>query len=43
MTVMLLLTVVLIYKGVADGPGGTNKQLGRSGENIAYSIRRMSP
>jgi hypothetical protein len=43
MTVVLLLTVIVIYTQVTGGPDGTKEQLGQSGEHIGSSIRRMSP
>ncbi|MBD3921408.1 hypothetical protein H8B09_21745 [Paenibacillus sp. PR3] len=43
MTVLLLLTVILIYEQVVKGEDGTNNQLEQSGSHIRDSIQRMSP
>lgn len=43
MTILLLLTVVLIYEQVVEGEDGTNKQLQQSGGHIREAIQRMSP
>lgn len=43
MTVMLVLTVVLIYINVAGGNEGTKARLRSSGEGMAGAIARISP
>jgi hypothetical protein len=43
MTILLLLTVIVIYEQVVEGEEGTNKQLQHSGDHIRDSIQRMSP
>ncbi|EFM11829.1 conserved hypothetical protein [Paenibacillus curdlanolyticus YK9] len=43
MTVLLLITVVLIYEQVVGGNDGATEQLKQSGEHMGGSIRRMSP
>ncbi|MEK0317089.1 hypothetical protein [Cohnella sp. 56] len=43
MTVMLILTVVLIYVNVAGGSDGTKERLRDEGEGMAGAIARISP
>jgi len=43
MTVLLLMTVVLLYAGIVGGDEGTKGQLGSSGEVMANAISRISP
>ncbi|MDG0810881.1 hypothetical protein [Cohnella rhizosphaerae] len=43
MTVMLILTVALIYINVAGGEGGTKATIRDSGTGMAGAIARISP
>lgn len=43
MTVMLILTVALIYINVAGGEGGTKATIRNSGAGMAGAIARISP
>jgi hypothetical protein len=43
MTVLLIMTVVLIYIGVVKGDGGTNEQIRNSGSAMAGAISRINP
>ncbi len=43
MTVVLLLTVILIYSQVTGGADGTKEKLSQSGKHIGDTIQRMSP
>ncbi|CAI6080313.1 hypothetical protein [Cohnella sp. JJ-181] len=43
MTVMLLLTVALIFINVAGGEEGTKARMRDSGEGMAGAIARISP
>ncbi|MFC3800304.1 hypothetical protein [Cohnella sp. GCM10012308] len=43
MTVMLILTVALIYMNVAEGHEGTKATLRDSGAGMAGAIARISP
>ncbi len=41
--ILLLVTIVMIYSGVAEGDQGMKKQLERSGDATSSYIRNMSP
>lgn len=41
--ILLLVTIVMIYSGVAEGEQGMKKQLERSGDATSSYIRTMSP
>ncbi|WP_341279282.1 hypothetical protein [Paenibacillus sp. FSL H8-0537] len=41
--ILLLVTMVMIYSGIAEGDQGMNKQLERSGDATSSYIRTMSP
>ncbi|WP_158543620.1 hypothetical protein [Cohnella sp. OV330] len=43
MTVMLILTVALIYNNVAGGETGTKAKIRDSGAGMAGAIARISP
>jgi hypothetical protein len=43
MTVLLIVTVVILYQGVVGGVGGTRGQLESSGNRMADRISRISP
>ncbi|MBB6731868.1 hypothetical protein [Cohnella zeiphila] len=43
MTVLLIMTVVLIYMSVVKGSGGTNEQIRNSGSAMAEAISRINP
>lgn len=41
--ILLLVTIVMIYSGAAEGDQGMKKQLERSGDATSSYIRTMSP
>ncbi|WP_338552805.1 hypothetical protein [Paenibacillus sp. KS-LC4] len=41
--ILLLITIVMLYSGIAEGDQGMNKQLERSGHATSSYIRTMSP
>ncbi|CAM4477815.1 MULTISPECIES: hypothetical protein [Paenibacillus] len=43
MTLMLLVTVILIYTAVVEGESGTKAQVESSGRAMSESIRGISP
>ncbi|MFC5704393.1 hypothetical protein ACFPVX_24145 [Cohnella faecalis] len=43
MTVMLIVTVVLIYNGTVRGDGGTGKRIQSSGDRMSDRVSRISP
>ncbi|WP_158602437.1 hypothetical protein [Cohnella endophytica] len=43
MTMLLIVTVVLIYSGFAQGNGGANERIADSGKRMADFISRISP
>ncbi|WP_161793339.1 hypothetical protein [Cohnella kolymensis] len=43
MTVLLIMTVVLLYTQIAGGNGGTKEQITASGNRMAEQISRISP
>jgi hypothetical protein len=43
MTILLLLTVIVIYEQVVEGEEGMNKQLQESSVHMRGSIQRLSP
>lgn len=43
MTVLLIMTVVLLYTQIAGGSGGTKDQITSSGYRMADHISRISP
>lgn len=42
-TLLLLITAVVIYAAVAEGEGGMNRQVQRTGGVMSDYIRKMSP
>ncbi|MCM3631025.1 hypothetical protein M3194_27230 [Paenibacillus glycanilyticus] len=42
-SMLLLVTVILLYTGITGGEGGTKRQVERSGAAIGAYIRQMSP
>lgn len=42
-TVLLLITVVILYNNVAEGDGGMKQQINRSGDAVGSYVRQMSP
>ncbi|MDQ6422836.1 hypothetical protein RB620_25750 [Paenibacillus sp. LHD-117] len=43
MSMLLLLTVLLIYTAVAEGEGGMKRQTNEAGASISDYIKGMSP
>jgi hypothetical protein len=43
MTVMLIVTVVMLYAHIVDGSGGTRDSIRSSGNRMADGISRISP
>jgi len=43
MTMMLIVTVVLIYSAIVQGDGGTKATISSSGGRMADQISRISP
>lgn len=43
MTVMLLLTVVILYSNLVEGEDGTKARVSSSGQHMAVRIAEMSP
>jgi|HigsolmetaGSP12D_1036236.scaffolds.fasta_scaffold00411_16 hypothetical protein len=43
MTVLLIVTVVLLYRNVAEGDGGMREHVRASGSAMAEAISRISP
>lgn len=43
MSIMLVLTVALLFTAVAGGEGGMKEQVTTSGERMADAISRISP
>ncbi|MFC4777130.1 hypothetical protein ACFO9Q_10065 [Paenibacillus sp. GCM10023252] len=42
-SLLLLITVIIIYTSTAEGDAGTKKQLERAGNSMSDYIRGMSP
>ncbi|CAM3324161.1 MULTISPECIES: hypothetical protein [Paenibacillus] len=42
-SMLLLVTVILLYTGITGGDDGTKRQVERSGSAIGAYIRQMSP
>ncbi|MEF2246855.1 MULTISPECIES: hypothetical protein [unclassified Paenibacillus] len=42
-TLLLIITAILIYEGVAGGENGMNTQVNRSGGAMSQHIRQLSP
>lgn len=43
MTLLLIVTVALLYSGIVQGDGGTNSRIADSGNRMADFISRISP
>ncbi|QJD84323.1 hypothetical protein [Cohnella herbarum] len=43
MTMLLIVTVALLYSSIAQGDGGTREQIETSGGRMADHISRISP
>lgn len=43
MSILLIITVVVLYLQLAEGDGGTKAQLAGSGSKMAERIRGMDP
>jgi len=43
MTMMLLVTVALLYSAIVRGDGGTKERITSSGERMADRLSRISP
>lgn len=42
-SVLLLVTIIILYMNITDGDGGMKDQINESGEAVGNYIRRMSP